>query len=164
MASPSRLVRRLAIGVGNEYRGDDGAGLTLIRRIRDNPLPGVVTYEETGDGTRLIDSWEAFEDIIVVDAAFSGRPPGTVFRFDALKVSIPEGLLRGCSTHTLGTGAVIELARTLNRLPSRLTIYGIEGRAFATGAAMSPEVLKAIDEVENSIRRVWSGTAEERLT
>jgi hydrogenase maturation protease len=163
MTSPDRLVRRLAIGVGNDFRGDDGAGLSVIRRIRDNPPPGAVTYEENGDGTRLIDSWEAFEDVVIVDAASSGKPPGTVFRFDALSDSIPEGLLRGCSTHTMGTGAVIELARTLNRLPSRLTVYGIEGRTFAIGAVMSPEVLKAIDDVEHSIRREWSGTAEEHL-
>jgi len=161
MTSPDQFVRQLVIGVGNDYRGDDGAGLAVIRRIRDNPPAGTATREGTGDGAGLIDAWEAFDEVIIIDAASSGEPPGTVFRFDACEDPIPEGTLRGCSTHAMGIGAVIELARTLDRLPPRLTVYAIEGRDFTIGAPMSPEVLKAVDEVGLLLRREIPATAQE---
>jgi hydrogenase maturation protease len=161
MTASDQLVRRLVIGVGNDYRGDDGAGLAVIRRIRDNPPAGTATREETGEGAGLIDAWGAFDEVIIVDAASSGEPPGTVFRFDVCQDPIPEGTLRGCSTHAMGIAAVIELARTLNRLPAQLTVYAIEGKDFMIGAPMSPEVLKAVDEVGLLLRREIMATGQE---
>jgi hydrogenase maturation protease len=161
MTSSDQFIRRLVIGVGNDYRGDDGAGLAVIRRIRDNPPAGTATREGLGDATGLIDAWEAFDEVIIVDAASSGEPPGTVFRFDACEDPIPEGTLRGCSTHAMGVGAVIELARTLNRLPAQLIVYAIEGKDFTIGAPMSPEVLKAAEEVGLLLRREIMASGQE---
>ena len=47
------------------------------------------------------------------------------------------------STHALGLGDAVEFAHVLDRLPSTLTIIGIEGADFTTGEGMSPEVEKA---------------------
>lgn len=41
----------------------------------------------------------------------------------------------------------IELARTLKQLPAKLIIYGIEGKHFAFGMGLSPEVEQATAEV-----------------
>ena len=56
--------------------------------------------------------------MIVVDAA-AGPPPGTVERFDAVAAPLPAAYARR-STHSFGVGDAIELARALDRLPSRL--------------------------------------------
>jgi hydrogenase maturation protease len=153
MEIPDRFVRRLVIGVGNDFRGDDAAGLTVVRRLSNNPPAGTVTRVETGDNTGLIDAWQGFDEVVIVDAASSGNPQGTVFHIDASTGPIPEGLLRGFSTHAMSIGGVIELARTLGRMPVRLIVCGIEGREFAIGAPMSPEVLKAVGELETRLRR-----------
>jgi hydrogenase maturation protease len=51
------------------------------------------------------------------------------------------------STHAFGVGDAVELARTLGRLPSRMVVYGVEGSDFDAGAALSPPVLAAVDNV-----------------
>jgi hydrogenase maturation protease len=56
-----------------------------------------------------------------------------------------------CSAHGFGVSEGIELARALKRLPAHLVVYGIEGRSFALGERLSPEVEAAAGEV---VRRV----------
>jgi hydrogenase maturation protease len=49
--------------------------------------------------------------------------------------------LRGSSsTHAVGVGEAIELARTLHRLPRRVILFGVEGHSFAAGSGLSAEV------------------------
>ena len=41
------------------------------------------------------------------------------------------------STHAVGIGEAIELARTLDRLPGRLIVYAVEGHRFDAGLGLS---------------------------
>jgi len=88
----------LVIGVGNPDRGDDAAGLMAARRLRADAQPGVVVREASGEATALIDAWDGFARVIVIDAAHSGAAPGTVTRFDAVAAPLPASLARE-STH-----------------------------------------------------------------
>ncbi len=131
----------MIIGVGNPEAGDDAAGPVVARRLGGR---------ETGDPTEMLDLWSASDDVIVVDAVRSGSPAGTIHRFDATAGPLPERSFRG-STHALGVGDAIELARALGRLPKKLVVYGIEGSAFEPGAPMSPEVAAAVEELCTNI-------------
>ena len=73
----------LVIGIGNEYRGDDGLGLIVARRLRERHLPKVTIMEIGGDLTVLGETWQGAETVILVDAVASGREPGTIYRFEA---------------------------------------------------------------------------------
>ena len=55
------------------------------------------------------------------------------------------------STHAVGVGEAIELARVVGRLPSRIVVYGIEGSRFETGAALSAEVAAAVGRVVDAV-------------
>lgn len=129
----------LVIGVGNPWRGDDAAGLMVAEAA------GGVRHE--GDGTGLIDRWAGAEHVVIVDAAASGAPPGTVRCFDAHAEALPERALRSCTTHSFGVGDAIELARSLGRLPARVEVYAIEGADFAVGEAVTPAVADAAREL-----------------
>ena len=130
---------RLVIGVGNPWRGDDGAGIEVARRL------GGVAFE--GDGTGLIDVWEsAGDEVVVVDAAAAGGTPGTIRRFDAVAAPLPAHALRS-SSHHFGVAEAVELARSLDRLPPALRVYAIEGEDFGAGQELSPTVRRAVDEV-----------------
>ena len=48
------------------------------------------------------------------------------------------------STHTLGLGAAIELARALKQLPARCIVYAVEGAVFDAGSALSLPVAAAV--------------------
>ena len=48
----------LVIGVGNEYRSDDGVGLVVIRTLKEKGLPNVRLLERSGDGADLMELWK----------------------------------------------------------------------------------------------------------
>lgn len=126
----------LVVGVGSVDRGDDAAGVLVVRR-----LEGMRTVE-TRDCSGLIDLWDGEDDVTVVDAMRSGGRTGTINRFDALQTQLPARHFP--STHSFGLAETVELARTLGRLPGRLLIYGIEASRYDVGAEPSPEVLDAV--------------------
>jgi len=144
--------RILVIGIGNEYRSDDAAGLVVARRLRQLSLGNITVIEASGEGTGLMESWEGADTVIIVDAASSGAKPGTIHRIDARAQRIPTGLLR-YSTHAFSVGEAVELARAMNRLPPRMVVYGIEGERFDEGTVLSRAVEGSVDIVVDLVLR-----------
>jgi len=139
----------LVIGIGNQDRGDDAVGLAVARKVRAAAPAGAAVIELDGDQIALLDAWDGTADVYVVDATCSGAEPGSVRRFDA---SVPLGAdFSHRGTHLLSLADVIELARALDRLPARLTGYGIEGAAYELGAPLSPQVEAAARGVAEQI-------------
>ena len=139
------------IGVGNAYRSDDAVGLYVADQVRSHALKGVAVVEGIGDGFALIDAWSDSDRAFVIDCASSGAPPGTTFRFDALRETIPSGLFSGLSTHSIAVNDAIEMARVLNRLPKGLVVYGIEGENLSTGVELTSAVQDSAHKVAKSI-------------
>ncbi len=151
--SDSPACRGLIIGVGNRFRGDDGAGPAVAEQLQSS---GMEAIEYAGDGTRLMALWEGADRVVVVDAMRGPRPPGTIRRFNALR-EILAGTPFAQFSHEIGVAEGVELARTLGRLPSRLTVYGIEGRSFELGEALSAEVARAVEETVRRISNEMTG-------
>ncbi|MEW5983974.1 MAG: hydrogenase maturation protease [Acidobacteriota bacterium] len=148
-------VQRLVIGIGNEFRQDDGAGIAAARRLRHQAPAGVTVLERSGEGTGLMAAWQGAGFAIVVDAVSSGADPGTIHRFEVTgplaadtgsRPRQPPRIFRGTS-HQIGLGEAIDLAAAIGALPERLVIYGVEGRAFGEGIVLSPEVARAVEDV-----------------
>ncbi|MFP5364517.1 MAG: hydrogenase maturation protease, partial [Thermoleophilia bacterium] len=106
----------LVLGIGNDWRGDDAAGLEVARRLR---AAGVRAAGSAGDPSGLLDAWDGEREVILVDAVRSGAAPGTLHRLDARARPLPARLFRG-STHHLSVADAVELGRALGRLPERL--------------------------------------------
>ena len=142
-------MRVVVAGVGNMYRSDDGAGLAVVARLREvAPDVEVVTCEQ--EPLRLLDAWTGADVALVVDAVSSGAEPGTIHRFDATEQQLPASVFRG-STHALGVGDAIELARALGRLPERVLVYGIEGERFAASDRVSAPVAAAVERLVSEL-------------
>lgn len=135
----------MILGVGNDFRGDDAAGLLAVRRLRER-LPKVRVIECDGDLAGAVERWTGEDAVIVIDAVSSGAEAGTIHRFEAHARPLSSRFFRG-STHAFGVAEAVELARALDRLPHRLIVYGIEGASFATGDSLSPQVAAAVEEV-----------------
>lgn len=142
----------LIIGLGNEYRSDDSAGLRVARAFHNLGLDGVEIVEGISDGAALVDKWRDAEVVIVIDAASSGAKPGTVHCFDARNETIPEDLFFRFSTHSVSLTNSIRMAQALDCLPPILIIYGIEGTDFSPGTELSPPVRKAVTALIDCIR------------
>lgn len=149
MTTPEPIV---IIGIGNEYRSDDGAGLYAARRLGDLNLPGVRTIHGIGDGTDMINFWRDAEMAFIIDSISSGADPGTVLRFDGLTDSLVDDIFTGYSTHAFSVPGTMNLARTLGQLPPKVIIYGIEAQSFSSGQGLSPEVAAAARDVVECIK------------
>jgi hydrogenase maturation protease len=142
--------KALVIGVGNEYRGDDGVGIYIARRLKVKKLPGTIVKIESGEGISLMESWDGASMVSVIDAMNSGDSCGKIYRFDAHKQSITKQFYPN-STHHFGVAEAVELAKALNRLPEYFMIYGIEGESFKEEIGLSPEVERAANVVINMV-------------
>ncbi len=136
----------LIMGCGNRQRSDDGAGILVAERLREL---GIEAETRIGEAVDLLEAWNGAEDVIVVDAVTTGAPVGTVQAWDGREPLV--SVRTNASTHSMGVAEAIELAYVLDRLPTRLRVYGIEGRRFEPGVEISPEVQRAVEEV---VRRI----------
>ena len=131
------------VGVGNAYRGDDAVGLAVAERVRAR-AEGVEVLACEQEPIQLLDAWDGADLALLVDAVSSGAQPGTVHRLDATAAPLPAAVFRG-STHAFGVAEVVELGRALGRLPARLLVYGVEGRAFSAGDELTPAVADVVE-------------------
>ena len=145
----------LIVGVGNRSRSDDGAGSVIARAVRRARLPGVEAIEVGGDVSRLLDACEGRDAVVVVDAARSGAPPGTVHRLDAATVATLRR--HGTSSHGFGVAEAVALANATGRLPARFEVVAIEGGTFAVGTRRTPVVARACREVVREIVERFRG-------
>jgi len=134
------------IGVGNQYRRDDGAGWEIAERIKAKALPDVEVIMASGEGAALMESMQGKKHVILFDAVCSGAQPGSIFKFDARAERIP-GNFFNYSTHAFSVAEAVELARTLDSLPEKLLVFGIEGEDFGSGPGLSESVKQAVWQV-----------------
>jgi hydrogenase maturation protease len=146
----------LIIGIGNEYRSDDGVGLYVARALAARALSGAAVMEQGGDGTALLQAWQGARAVLLVDALASGGRAGTVRRFVAHAEPIPAHF-SSSSSHAFGVAEAIELARSLGQLPPSMILYGIVGRRFTAGVGLSLPI-------ERAARTVIERVADEALT
>jgi len=139
------------IGIGNAFRTDDAVGLYVAEQVRSRGLEGVSVVEGIPDGYALIDAWAGADRAYVVDCASSGAAPGTTYRFDAVRESIPAELFSGLSTHSIAVTDAIDLARTLGRLPAELVVYGIEGENVSAGHGLTSAVQASADRIVDAV-------------
>jgi len=145
----------LIIGLGNAFRGDDGVGLLVARRLRQLTLPGLFIQELSGEGTALLEAWGSADRVIIVDAVSSGSEPGIIHQIEVDDRPLPAHF-SGSSSHTFGLAEAVELGRRLDRLPASLIIYGIEGKSYALGEGLSPEVEAAANRLVKQLAQELS--------
>jgi hydrogenase maturation protease len=140
----------VVVCIGNRYRGDDAAGLAVADRVRARVPEEVSVRVFEEEPTRLIDVFGGADVALVVDAVSTGAPAGTVHRFDVSDVPLPSRGFRS-STHALGIGDAVELARALGRLPARTVVFGVEGSGFPAREGMSPAVTDAVERASAAV-------------
>lgn len=161
------MTTQLIIGVGNEMRGDDGAGLLVARLLQDRPPHGVSVLQHNGEGSTLIEAWQGYESVVLVDAAApnalggsattgGGAAPGVIQRFSLDDGPLPVTLASSLSSHAFGVADAIDLARNLQRLPTQLTVYAIEGQDFRLGRPMTLPVVAAAHVLAHHLQEIFS--------
>ncbi len=130
------MSKKLVIGIGNRFRGDDALGPVVADELEKR---GIRVIEHSGEPASLIDAWQGYDHVILVDAVFSGEEPGTTHHFDLSCQRLPVNFAKP-TTHAVGVAEAVEFARVLNKLPPVIEFYGVEGLGYEHGAGLSAQV------------------------
>ena len=143
-------VRTLVLGLGNEYAGDDAAGILAVRALRDE-LDGADVVESAASGLALLEVFAGYDRAVVVDSIRTGlHPPGTIVETGLADV----GPVVAPSLHHAG---VPELAAVAQRLglgfPARTRVFAVEvAEPPAFGAPLSEPVAAALGALVERVR------------
>lgn len=116
------MTRLRIIGIGSPF-GDDRLGLEAAARLASAPPPGCEVVAADRPGVALLELFTDAGAIVLIDAVRSGAAPGTVH--DLTLEAVPAAGLDLVSSHGLGVGETLALARALDRLPSG-RLLGVE--------------------------------------
>lgn len=149
----NRAPRLVIAGVGNDLRGDDRAGLVVVRRIRDLggdpwPFPECLLVEAQNAPESHAGPIRRFAPdlVLFVDVAWLGLPPGSVKLVPWIETT---GL--SASTHTFPLHL---LASYLNREAGcDVLLLGIQPQSLELGESLSTAV-------QDATRAVAEGLAE----
>ncbi|MFG1609716.1 hydrogenase maturation protease [Actinoplanes sp. NPDC049265] len=153
----------MIIGIGNEYRRDDGLGPRVVadllgRQPGDPALAGVDLRVSDGESLGLLSLWAGAELAVVVDAVRDGQVhAGRVHELvldDGDEVD-PAGR-PSHGTHDIGFGDTVALGRALGRMPHRLVIIAVAGHDFGFGPEPSAPVAAAVLPVADRARELVS--------
>ncbi len=143
--------RPLILGIGNEFRQDDAAGLLVARALAADPPSGWDVIEHHGEGTGLMALWQGRSRLILVDAVSSGVLPGLLHDIPVHLQPLPAHF-SAYSSHAFGLAQAIEMSRVMGDLPACVDVIGIEAAAFTQGGQMTPEVAQSIGKAIALIR------------
>jgi hydrogenase maturation protease len=141
----------LVVGLGHPDRGDDAIGLLVAESVGDRLPEGCACLAWAGDPSGLLSrpEWAQAELAIIVDAALTGAPVGTVWQIDPAAEPLPT--TRAASSHALGLEDLIALSHLIDAGPTRIVIFAVEGGRFGLGDEPSPEVREAVDAVSTLV-------------
>lgn len=150
--------RILIAGIGNIFRGDDGFGTEVARRLLARPYPADIQVVDIGIrgmdlAFLLLDGYDA---LILVDAVARGGPPGTLRLIEAESLGdVEHGIeagRRAVEAHSMDPVKVLAFARALGAPPTRTLVVGCEPAALGGDGGdeplmgLSPPVQMALDE------------------
>lgn len=141
---------RIIVGIGNPFRGDDGAGWAVIDRLNGKLNASIVLSKQQGDIVELLDAFSNYAIVFLIDACHSKNLKNGWQRIDYHRNAI-EIESHQTSTHGLNISQAIALAKNLNQLPQKLIIYAIAGENYQMGQMLSESVMKYAEEVAEAI-------------
>jgi hydrogenase maturation protease len=165
-ADPAPADRVLVLGIGNVLWADEGFGVRAVEALhqRYRMPPDVSVVDGGTQGLYLLDLVCAAGHLLVLDAIDYGLAPGTlrVLRDEAVPVWADTKM----SLHQATFQELLSLARLHGRLPSRITLIGVQPEVLDDlGGSLSPVVRARLDEaVALAVAELaaWGVTAEPR--
>ena len=140
----------IVVGIGNPYRGDDGAGWAVIDGLMETIGSAVTLVKQRGDVGELIDIFARHKSVYLVDACHSHESKGAWERIDLHKQQVLEENPQ-TSTHGFSVSQAISLAKNFRRIPNKLILYAIKGDNYSISETLSPSVKRSVDSVIKAI-------------
>jgi hydrogenase maturation protease len=136
------------IGIGNDFRRDDGVGCTVAEQIAELNLPGVRVLNGISESTAILDAWSGAERVVVVDAVTGAdAAPGRIRRWTAADLQATKVV----SSHAIGLAQTCALGQALSRMPGELVVFTVDVIDTNHGLGLTSAVAAAVPDLVERI-------------
>lgn len=137
-------VEPIVIGIGNEFRRDDGIGLTVAERVTERRLSGVRVLSGISEPAAVLEAWDGAALAVVVDAVTGPEATaGRIRRWAGTGLKSTAAL----SSHALGLAQTFALGQALQRVPDELVVFTVDVTDTGHGVGLTPAVAAAASRV-----------------
>jgi hydrogenase maturation protease len=150
--------RILIMGIGNFLMADEGLGVHLARRMESMDLPeGVDVLDGGTGGFHLLEYFEQYPHVILVDATLDGRAPGTIRR---IKPRFASDFPQAMSTHDIGLKDLVGALQLLGRMPE-IDLFVVSIRSIQEqGIELTEDMDRVLDAL---VERIYNLIREKTL-
>jgi hydrogenase maturation protease len=141
--------RILVMGIGNYLMGDEGVGVHLAQRLSTLSHPSNVDVVDGGTGGfHLLEYFETYQKIILIDATLDGKPAGTI---RLIKPKFASDFPAAMSTHDIGLKDMVSSLQLMGKQPDiHLFVVSIE-TIQQQGIELTNEVEAVMPELINKV-------------
>jgi len=155
-------MKTLVLGLGNELYGDDGVGIHVVRKLKQELKKRKENLSDLRDadfeecplsGIALLDIIVGYETLIIVDTIKKQNPvSGRIHLIEGKSLrSIP-----GPSPHYVSLPQTLEIGKKLGlKVPSKVKIIAVEAKnIYDLGEGLSEEMIKSIPKINQKIKEL----------
>ena len=139
------------IGCGNLNRSDDAVGVLvarrLIQRLDRHPVEGVRVFDCGTGGMEVMFKARGSAALLILDAATSGAPPGTIYDVPGAELERPYEPV--FSLHDFRWEHALAAGRRIFKddFPREVRVWLVEAKELGLGLELSAEVTKAAESL-----------------
>jgi hydrogenase maturation protease len=142
----------LIVGLGNVLLQDEGIGIHIIEKLRQDMPADVKLIEGETSGLALLPVLNEGTHIIFVDAMEFEGVAGEIKVLRNYEIISGKDML--VSVHEVGLRDIISLISLTEECePPRIVLVGIKPKNLGTGLQLSPEVEKSVPQIINVIKK-----------
>ena len=144
-------MRIAVLGIGNLLLKDEGVGVHVINKLKDEyQFPDSVKLIDGGTmGLDLLPFFEGNDKVLIIDAVNFEKKPGTIDIVEGDK--IPAHCNSKLSVHQIGLPDMLFAARLMDITPTEMCLIGIQPLSMETGTEMSDEIKRQIEPLLNRV-------------
>jgi hydrogenase maturation protease len=144
-ASPVSRGAIVVLGLGNLLRRDEGLGIRALERLQERySMPESILLVDGGTlGLDLLCYLEEAERVLILDAALTDGPPGTLLRIAG--DDIPAFFGMRTSPHEIALADLLAVTKLRGTEPHTLVVLGMQPQALELGWELSEAVAARLD-------------------
>jgi len=142
----------LVLGIGNYLMGDEGIGVHIAERLAKETLPeGVDVLDGGTGGFHLLEYFELYPNVILIDATLDSNPPGTI---RLIKPKFAKDFPQAMSTHDIGLKDMVSALQIMGTIPDiDLFVVSIES-IQQQGITLTPQVEAVVPLIIDQVKEL----------
>ena len=148
----------LILGIGNYLMGDEGIGVHIAERLGKETLPVEVDVLDGGTGGfHLLEYFELYPNVILIDATLDSNPPGTI---RLIKPRFAKDFPQAMSTHDIGLKDMVSALQIMGTIPEIdlfvVSIESIQQQGITLTSQVEAVVPLIMDKVKTLMYEILS--------